>query len=74
MTSASRRLREMVLAEVRAAGARQVEIAEEIGITEKHVSQMFTGKVGMSVDMAERILRACGRSLVLATTLSEEVM
>jgi transcriptional regulator with XRE-family HTH domain len=51
----------------------QYEVAAAVGITEKHLSQMAHGKVGMSLAMADRLLAACGRRLVLATEPITEI-
>jgi hypothetical protein len=53
--------------EIAAAGYRQRDMAPIVGITEKHLSQMLNLKVGINPDIADRILAACGRRLVLAT-------
>lgn len=66
------RLAVLVWAEVKASGARQVEVAADAGISEKHLSQMFNGKVRMSVGMADRLLGAVGRRLVIGTKLVTE--
>jgi predicted transcriptional regulator len=64
---ASMRLRELVSAEIAAAGKTQTQVAEELGISQKHVSQTLIGHVGLSVNLAERMLAVCGRVLVLGT-------
>jgi hypothetical protein len=57
----------LVWAEIAAAGYRQHDMAETVGITPKHLSQMVNVKVGANLDIVDRILAACGRRLVLAT-------
>ena len=58
--------------EIRASGMRQVDIAAEAGITEKHLSQILHLKVGASADMTDRILATLGRRLVLGTAVLPE--
>ncbi len=57
----------LMWAEVQASGLRQVEIATNAGITEKHLSQIMRGHVTGSLDVLDAVLAACGRELVLAT-------
>ncbi|GAA0501032.1 helix-turn-helix transcriptional regulator [Streptomyces olivaceiscleroticus] len=54
-------LHEQVRAAVKAAGLKQVWIAERLGITPKHLSQLLTGRVPLSLDWADRILALCGK-------------
>lgn len=37
---------------------RQYELAARVGVSPKHMNQIFTGKVVLSVDMADRIADA----------------
>lgn len=57
----------LVWAEIAAAGYRQQDMAETVGITPKHLSQMVNVKVGVNPDLLDRILAVCGRRLVLGT-------
>jgi predicted transcriptional regulator len=57
----------LLWAEMAAAGHRQYDMAETVGITPKHLSQIINVKVGTNLDIVDRILTACGRRLVLAT-------
>ena len=41
-------------------GWSQVELAQRLGYTEKHVSQLINGKVALSVDAALRLERVLG--------------
>lgn len=41
-------------------GWTQVELAQRLGYTEKHVSQLINGKVPLSVDAALRLERVLG--------------
>lgn len=59
-------LHEQVKAAVKASGLKQVWIAERLGVSEKHLSQLLTGRVVMSLEWAERILGLCGMELVVS--------
>jgi predicted XRE-type DNA-binding protein len=48
---------------VKESGLKQVVIANRVGITAKHLSQMMTGAVDVGIDMGERILAELGRTL-----------
>jgi transcriptional regulator with XRE-family HTH domain len=54
-----------VKAAIRDSGTRQVWVAERLGISAKHLSQMLGGKAVMNIDWAEQILRLCGMRLAL---------
>ena len=58
-------LRQLVRATVLASTKDQVYISQAMGISQKHLSQVLTGRVRMSLDMADRILAVCGKRLVL---------
>jgi transcriptional regulator with XRE-family HTH domain len=60
-------LQSLLWAEVRSSGFRQVEIAAQAGISEKHLSQIMRGTIVGTLDNLDRILAACGRRLVLGT-------
>ncbi|MCP2339193.1 helix-turn-helix domain-containing protein [Actinomadura rupiterrae] len=51
---------------ITAAGRAQITVAEEIGVSQKHLSQMLIGKAHLSLKWAEKIAEACGRALVVA--------
>lgn len=57
--SQSEALRTTVRELVRESGLKQAFIAERIGITEKHMSQMLLGKAALTVDWAQRIVDVC---------------
>jgi hypothetical protein len=58
---------ELLLAQVQAAvknsGLKQTWMAQRLVVSEKHLSQMLTGRVEMTLDWAERILALCGLEL-----------
>lgn len=61
------RLAALVRAEIEYSGRLQREVAADVGISEKHVSRTLAGRDGLSVELAERMLNAVDRTLVLAT-------
>lgn len=60
---AAERFRVAVKAHMRAFGTSQRRLAESLGMTEKHVSQVLRGRVTMTFLMAERIAGALGMQL-----------
>jgi transcriptional regulator with XRE-family HTH domain len=61
-----RDLRNKVRARLRAQGATQAGLAWHLGITEKHVSQLLTGKVDGTPEMLDRLARSVGLRITLA--------
>jgi transcriptional regulator with XRE-family HTH domain len=61
-----RDLRNKVRARLRAQGATQAGLAWHLGITEKHVSQLLTGKVDGTPEMLDALARAVGLRITLA--------
>lgn len=53
---------------LRERGITQATAAEAIGISEKHISQILTGKTGASFGLLERLLAYVGLQLTIATT------
>lgn len=49
------------------AGYTQVSVAEKLGLSQKHLSAMLTGKVTMSVLWAGRIMDLCKRELLISS-------
>jgi plasmid maintenance system antidote protein VapI len=47
-------------------GRTQQQLAADLGITTKHMSQMLTGKAGISLPMLFRILHYSGAGITLA--------
>jgi transcriptional regulator with XRE-family HTH domain len=58
-------LRAQVRTALRAAGISQHAAADRLGLSEKHLSQMLTGKVRLSLEWAEQLLGLCGQSLTI---------
>lgn len=59
------RLRSEVLRALNDSTYTQKWLAEQVGITEKHMSQMLTGKVSLTVRLAEAMLAALGRMVAI---------
>ena len=55
---------------MRLAAVRQYELAARLGITPKHMNQLFKGKVRMTMDQADAIAAALGYRLVLGFTFA----
>ncbi len=61
-------LRSQVISALRRNGLSQVQVGRALGISTKHMSQMITGKVSLSLDRAEQILGLCGMQLTISLT------
>lgn len=48
-------------------GTPQVVLAEETGLSTKHVNQMLNGKTGITPETADRLLAVFDRQLVIGT-------
>lgn len=59
-------LRRKVKARLRAQGATQAGLAWHLGITEKHVCQLLSGKVTGTPEMLDRLAGAVGLQITLA--------
>lgn len=56
-------LRVRVRQEQEASGRSQASIARDLGVSTKHLNMLLTGKAIMTLEWADRILRACGKRL-----------
>ncbi|OLT13039.1 hypothetical protein BJF79_03830 [Actinomadura sp. CNU-125] len=65
-------LRSALRAAIPAAGRHQVTIADDLGITTKHLCAMLTGRARLTLDWAERIAEACGHEVVVAVERRSE--
>lgn len=58
---------DLLRAEVRRAisdsGLTQRAVANELGVSEQHISRMLVGKASLSLYWADRIVQVCGRQL-----------
>lgn len=61
-------LRTIILAALEAQGVKQIELADRIGHSEKHVSQSLTGACGLSLTLAEKMLAALDLDLAISVT------
>jgi plasmid maintenance system antidote protein VapI len=55
----SETLREQLAAALKASGRKQIWIAEQLHISQKHLSQMLTGRVELTLGWAQRIAVLC---------------
>lgn len=58
--AAEESLRTQVRAALSATRISQAEVARELGLSTKHMSQMLTGRAPLSLEWAERIAAVCG--------------
>jgi transcriptional regulator with XRE-family HTH domain len=63
--TATARLRDLITAELDRQGVTQVDLADRIGRSIKHVSCTLTGASNLGLNLAERMLDALGMDLVL---------
>lgn len=49
------------------AGLRQIDAAQKLGLSQKHLSRMLNGRVPLPPHWAERIALACDRELVISS-------
>lgn len=63
---AQEQLRMQVRTLLEASGVSQAEAARRLGLSTKHMSQMLTGRSGLSLERAEEILGLCGMALVIS--------
>ncbi|MGW0948493.1 helix-turn-helix transcriptional regulator [Streptomyces sp. NPDC002623] len=59
-------LNEQVREAVKASGLKQTWMAGRLGVSEKHLSQLLTGRMVMTVYWAQQILNLCGMELVVS--------
>jgi plasmid maintenance system antidote protein VapI len=55
----SEKLRELLVAALKASGRKQVWIAEQLHVSPKHLSQLLTGRVELTLGWAQRIAVLC---------------
>ncbi|HEY5985982.1 MAG TPA: helix-turn-helix transcriptional regulator [Streptosporangiaceae bacterium] len=46
-------------------GATQADLAKHLGVSEKHISQVLTGRITGSPEFLARMAEACGLSLIV---------
>jgi transcriptional regulator with XRE-family HTH domain len=61
-------LRDQVRAAVKASGRKQIWIADKLGISPKHLSQMLTGRVSLTLDWAQQIAVLCDARVLIFVT------
>lgn len=72
MTEPRKVLRTQVRAALSAVSLSQAEAARRLGLSQKHVSQMLTGRAPLSLEWAERLLALCGMRLVITLAFDSE--
>ena|GEM_PF-4460504 len=68
--SAADELRAQTRAALTTAGISQASAARTLGLSEKHMSQMLTGRATLTLTHAEQIVALCGAQLVIAIHLN----
>lgn len=58
---------------VKASGLKQTWMADRLGTSEKHLSQLLTGRAVMTLEWARRIVELCGMELVVSIRPRTEV-
>lgn len=58
------RLRKLVRSTLKQQRITQKQAAETIGVTQKHLSFVLSGRVQMTMTWAERLLTLCGQQLI----------
>jgi plasmid maintenance system antidote protein VapI len=71
MGAAEASLREQVRAALAATGTSQAAAARELGITQKHLSHMLTGRAPLTLPWAERIVATIGMRVEVAVYAGE---
>jgi plasmid maintenance system antidote protein VapI len=56
-------LREQLAAALKASGRKQIWIAEQLHVSQKHLSQLLTGRVELTLGWAQRIAVLCDHKL-----------
>lgn len=66
--AAERQVREAIRQALNESELTQSELAEQVGMSQKHISQVLSGKSGLSFDLAEQMLAVLGRRLDASVT------
>lgn len=64
--SAKESLRAQINYLLGASGIKQIWIARQLNVSEKHLSQMLTGQIELTPDWAQRIAALCGHTVTVA--------
>lgn len=70
--SAMRGLRLQVASALALSNISQAQAARDLGLSNKHLNQMITGRAVLTLDWAERILALCGMRLVIGIALTSQ--
>ncbi len=63
--------RHEILGTLRMLDVTQRSLAAAVGITEQHLSSVLQGRQGLTFDLAERLLTALGRRMVISTVTAD---
>lgn len=66
--AAEESLRVQVRAALTASGLKQIWIADKLGISQKHLSQLLTGRVRLTLGRAQEIAALCGARVLVFVT------
>ena len=58
-------LRDQIRATIKASGLKQIWIAQQLGVSQKHLNQMLTGRISLTLDWAQRIATVCGYKVTI---------
>lgn len=72
LNTPERQLRETIRQRLADRDMTQAELAERLGITQKHMSSLLTGKTALSLDWAERILNVLGGTINITVKVNDE--
>jgi predicted XRE-type DNA-binding protein len=70
--SAKESLRAQINYLLSASGIKQIWIAQQLHVSEKHLSQMLTGQIELTPDWAQRIAALCGHTVTVAVQPSTD--
>lgn len=55
-----------IIAETKAQGKKRSELAKQSGCTRRQIDYIFKGERGLSIDLADAVLKALGRQIEIA--------
>jgi predicted XRE-type DNA-binding protein len=73
VTEPSTNLRNQIRTLIKNNGLKQIWIAQQLGISQKHLSQMLTGRVDLSLNWAQRIAALSGHTVTVTVGSASSV-
>ncbi|MGW3428002.1 helix-turn-helix domain-containing protein [Streptomyces melanosporofaciens] len=70
--NAEETLRTQTRAALKATGISQAAVARQLGLSQKHLSHMLTGRANLTLDWADRILALNGMRVVVCLEFASE--